>query len=484
MADRARPDGVRGGPSLAVLLNRDLACVDLETTGGNPAYSRIIEIGVVTIDRDGGIEEWSTLVNPGVRIPGTIAGFTGIDDAMVADAPRFEDVAAELLRRLDGRLFIAHNARFDYGFIKAELRRLDIRWQARTLCTVKLSRRLHPEHPRHSLDALIGRYGLDCEARHRALGDARVLRDLLSAFADEGLPEPLRAAAEAVLADVLVPAQLPQDLPDELPEGPGVYRFYGEGDALLYVGKSKNLKTRVLAHFSAAGRDARERKLCDQVRRVEWQESVGELGALLAEARAVKAESPLYNKRLRKAAELWTIRLVADGEGLVPTFAALDALDGGDDDEFYGLFKKPRDAKQALIEIARAQGLCLRTLGLETTPGSCFAFQLGRCRGACVGREPRLLHDTRLKLALAGKRLKAWPYAGPVAVVERNWRGEEDLHVFGAWRYWGTVHDRAELPLLRDPGAPFDVDVYRLLARHLSTAPADHLIEVPPCPPA
>ena len=118
--------------SFAQLLDRDLVCVDLETTGGNTGWHRIMEIGLVTVDRDGSLSEWSTLVNPGVRVPASIARFTGIDDEMLTDAPTFESVHRELLERLDGRLFIAHNARFDYGFIKAELRRLDVSWSART----------------------------------------------------------------------------------------------------------------------------------------------------------------------------------------------------------------------------------------------------------------------------------------------------------------------------------------------------------------
>ncbi|HUO95615.1 MAG TPA: 3'-5' exonuclease, partial [Steroidobacteraceae bacterium] len=140
--------------STARALDRDLACVDLETTGGSAAYHRVIEVGVVEVDRDGSRREWSTLVNPGGSIPPSIQAFTGISDAMVADAPAFADVQAELKRRLDGRLFVAHNARFDYGFLRAEYARLDVHWAARALCTVKLSRRLYPHEPRHNLDAV------------------------------------------------------------------------------------------------------------------------------------------------------------------------------------------------------------------------------------------------------------------------------------------------------------------------------------------
>ncbi len=262
------------------VLDRDLVCVDLETTGGSPAWHRIIEVGLVEIDRDGTVREWSTLVNPGVRIPDAIQQFTGITNEMVADAPAFEDVHREVLERLRGRTFVAHNARFDYGFLRAEFLRLDVRWTARVLCTVKLSRRLYPEQPRHNLDAVIARHGLDCEARHRALGDARVLRDLLGALAREVEPARLAGVVEELLLDAPLPPQLPPGLADDLPESPGVYRFWGEDDALLYVGTSRNLRNRVLEHFAQDHRSTKELKLSRQVRRVEWTETAGELGAL------------------------------------------------------------------------------------------------------------------------------------------------------------------------------------------------------------
>ena len=404
---------------------------------------------------------------------------------MVAGAPAFEDVYQELLRRLEGRVFIAHNARFDYGFIKAELRRLDVRWQARTLCTVKLSRRLYPEHPRHNLDALIERHGLGCEARHRALGDARVLRDLLSVYARDIEASRLRDAANAVLAEVLLPPQLPPDLADELPESAGVYRFFGEADALLYVGKSKNLRTRVLSHFAPTKGAKRERELALQVRRVEWEETAGELGALLRESRAVKAERPLHNRRLRDTSGTWTISIGAgaDGEPASVSIQELAAIELHGGVELYGLFRRAKDAKQALEQIARAQGLCLKALGLEAAEGSCFAFQLGRCRGVCVGRESAPLHDTRLRLALSASRLKSWPYAGRIAIAERDWRGQLDLHVFDAWRYLDTVHSMDDLAAVADPGLPFDVDVYRLLSRHLADSPNASVIQVASCKP-
>lgn len=464
-------------------LDRDLVCIDLETTGGSAVWHRIIEIGTVEIDRDGTRREWSTLVNPGCRIPPLIESFTGISNELVADAPPFETVYRELLARLEGRLFIAHNARFDYGFVRGELARLGRNWSTRALCTVKLSRRLYPHEPRHNLDALIARHALPCTARHRALGDARVLAELLDCWRREVEPGRLAAAVELLLRDAPLPPQLPPELADDLPEAPGVYRFHGADEALLYVGKSKNLRNRVLEHFAAAQRSAGEARLATQVRRVSWVETAGELGALLTEARAVKSEQPLHNRRLRRAPATWTLRLVPVASAPARVEAVeFDALDLEAQREVYGLFRDRRTALKAIEEIARAHQLCVRALGLERgageAGGSCFALQLKRCRGACVGAEPAALHDTRVRLALAGQRLKPWPYRGRVLVIERDWRGEEDVHVLAGWRHLGTVRERDAAEGLAADSAAFDPDVYRILKRYLSAARGAQIVEL------
>lgn len=466
-------------------VDRDLVCVDLETTGGSPAWHRIIEIGTVEIDRDGAVREWSTLVNPGTRIPPQIEAFTGISNEMVATAPRFEEVYRELLGRLKDRVFVAHNARFDYGFIRTELARLEVRFSAKVLCTVKLSRRLFPEHPRHNLDAVIARHGLGCDARHRALGDARVLRDLIGVLRREVEPARLGSLVDDLLRETPLPPQLPPGLADDLPESPGVYRFHGEDGALLYVGKSKNIRSRVLEHFAAEHRSAAEQRLARQVRRVEWTETAGELGALLIEARAVKAESPLHNRRLRASGSAWTLRL-AGPAGAPEQVAAveLDALDAAGQQEVYGLYRDRRTAERALEAIVRAHQLCARVLGLERgagtdgAQGSCFAYQLKRCRGACVGLEPAALHNARVRMALAATRLKPWPYRGRILVAERDWRGEQDLHVLERWRYLGTVREPDAAEGLDAEAVPFDPDVYRILKRFLAAPAGARIIEL------
>jgi DNA polymerase III subunit epsilon len=453
---------------------RDLVFVDLETTGGNAAYDRITEVGIVRVKDGELIDEWSSLVNPECPIPPYIEAFTGISNQMVADAPRFGEIAALVRQKLQGALFVAHNARFDYAFLRSEFLKLDAHFAAKVLCTVKLSRRLFPEFVRHNLDAVMERNGLTCGARHRALGDARVLHDFWFKLRRE-VPEPrLAAVLRTLLGGHQWPAHLPPDLADELPEGPGVYRFFGEGDALLYVGKSNALRTHICSHFATEDAKPKDRRLAGEVRRIDWLETCGELGSMLRESEWIKTQKPLYNRRIRVKAQSYTLRTE-------PVAAvAIDAVEPEDLTQCFGVFHSEKDARKALGDIARAQQLCLKVLGLEDGAGSCFAYQVGQCKGACVGKEPLILHHTRLQIALSALKLKAWPFPGRVALREWDPRGgvfegarSADLHVLDHWTYLGTARSDEELAALgalhADPA--FDADVYRILVRYFAQHP-------------
>lgn len=438
-----------------------LSFVDLETTGATATSDRITEIGIVEVDADG-VREWSSLVNPGTAIPPFIESLTGISNAMVRDAPRFAELAPLLAERLAGRLFVAHNARFDYGFLKNEFKRVGIDFRAPMLCTVKLSRKLYPQHHKHSLDTLIARHGLVAQDRHRALTDARLIYQFWQIAQREIDQATFDAALKAQIARPSLPQHLDPGVLDLLPEGHGVYLFYGENDLPLYVGKSKTLRRRVLAHFAADHGNAKEMALAQQVRRIETIETGGEVGALLREAQLVKQLQPAHNHRLRRNDELCSWRYHAQATPPLQLALAGDDSFGQGNDQ-YGLFKHAREAKRALQEIADADGLCKVRLGLEnhTTGRACFGHQLHRCKGVCVGKESATTHDARLLAALARLQLATWPHAGPAYIREGD-----DLHVFNQWRHLGTAHDAAELYALLDT-APraFDADVYRIALR-------------------
>jgi DNA polymerase-3 subunit epsilon len=454
------------------MLEQPIACIDVETTGTSPQHDRITEIGVVEIDPDGSVREWSTLVNPGVPIPPFIQNLTGISDVMVATAPAFAEIAGELQQRLTGRLFVAHNVRFDYGFVRNEFKRADIAFRADTLCTVRLSRRLYPQHYKHNLDSLIERLGLVIEDRHRALSDARVLSIFLRRLRDEHPAEAIDEAVRHVMAKPVLPAHIPEGLLDDIPDSPGVYLFYGEEETPLLVGKSNGLRSRVLGYFAGEKRSAKEQRIAQQIQRIEWRETAGELGALLLEANLIRELHPLHNAVPKKQVESCSWRMVrAANGGMTLELTAMDTLALGCDENLYGLFPSPPKAVQALRELAEAHRLCLRQIGLEKPSPSeraCSSHSTKKCRGLCAGKEDIARHDFRLMEALVRLRIADWPYLGPVSIKE-SYGGREEMIVLDGWRYLGTVRHESEIPLLlasRAP-APFDPDIYRLLAKHL-----------------
>ena len=450
------------------MLDQPLVFLDLETTGATATHDRITEVGLIEVERGRPVGEWSTLINPGVSIPPAIQALTGITNDMVALAPSFGEISRELLRRIEGRLLVAHNARFDYGFLRNEFERAGIRYSSRVLCTVRLSRKLFPQHARHNLDALMARHGIDCDARHRALGDARVLWQLVQRWQRE-LDHPAVAAAAADLVRTpTVPAGLPGNVFDDIPETPGVYLFHGQNGVVLYVGKSINLRARVMSHFSGDHRVNKDMKIAREVARVEWVETAGELGALIEESRLVKQLAPVYNRRLRRGAELCSWHWRCDLRDAVPQLVSARELDISQFGDLYGLFRSRTSAIEALREIAAAHELCSILLGLEKKKGPCFAHQIKRCRGACVGKETPERHALRLAQALVSLRMQPWPFKGRIGVRETAAGGEKtELIVLDRWCYLGTVRSEHELHELQEsrPQPVFDLDTYKILTR-------------------
>lgn len=445
---------------------RPLAFVDLETTGATATSDRITEIGIVEVDADGSVREWQQLVNPGTRIPPFIEQLTGISNEMVADAPPFEAIAAETMKRLEGRLFIAHNARFDYSFLKNEFKRLGITFRASVLCTVKLSRTLFPEHRRHNLDSLIERHQLRADARHRALADAQLIFQFWQKIHADRSIEAIEAALQAQNAHPSLPPHLDASILEDLPEGPGVYLFYAENNLPLYIGKAKDIRQRVLSHFAGDHSSAKEMAIAQQVRRIDWVETAGEIGALLKESALVKQLQPTHNRLLRKNDETSTWMLVDEGEGwLRPQLVLASDLEFDIRTACYGLFKTTKEANEVLRAQAESHNLCDILLGLEKAkPGKpCFGHQLRRCKGACVGKEPLAKHTMRLMTALTGLKLVSWPFPGPALIRE----GDE-AHLIEGWRYLGTARSDEELhALLDNPRPAFDRDAYKLLAKYV-----------------
>jgi len=438
-----------------------LAIVDVETTGSDPSTDRVTEIAVLLAE--GGVltGQWTTLVNPGTAVPGVIQALTGISQDMVDAAPRFSDIAHELYELFAGRVFVAHNARFDYGFLRREFERAGFKYLAKTLCTVRLSRRLYPGAAGHDLDSLIDRYDLECRARHRALPDAAAVWQFLRRAAGEHGEEVLAVAARQIARQPTLPPHLDRALIDEIPEAPGVYLFYDEGGAPLYIGKSRAMRSRVLQHFITTA------SWTPRVRRIEWSRTAGELGALLREARLVKELDPVYNRQLRRPERVCGFAF--DGKRL--RLANAEEIDADTLPYVYGIWRSRRAALQALRAAADEHRLCLQTLGFDVKrQGHCLRHQVGRCAGVCAGKENIHVHHARVATALAPLKSAQWPYRGPLGVVEADAsRDATEVHIVDRWCYLGTAGCDAEVAEVLESRRPhFDYDHYRILSRHLA----------------
>ncbi|MDR2788135.1 MAG: 3'-5' exoribonuclease [Candidatus Accumulibacter sp.] len=454
---------------MSTLAERDaLVFVDIETTGANFSSDRIIEIGLVEVDRDGA-REWSALIDPGRPVSPFITELTGIDTAMVESAPSFAQLAPEIRARLRGRLFVAHNARFDYGFLKHEFKRNGIDFRATRLCTVKLSRMLFPKHHRHNLDTLIERFGIVANDRHRALADARALWDLWRRWHALLPADTIRDAVERIIALPDLPPQLDPALIDDLPEASGVYAMFAKDGTLLSTKRAANIRQQVFSHFSPAKRDS---ALARDVWRIEWRETAGELGARLREIELSAARRPPSD-------ELCSWRLVRHGDSdFRPVLAFARDLDFAHTEDLFGLYRGPREATLALRKLAEAYRLCLYYTGLDNCRAGepCAAYRPHGCGGACVGKERVSMHSARLMGALAKYRIRRWPYPGPIALIERDEFGmREDAHVIDAWAYLGTASDEDGLRSLLDEAATrkdserpsFDAEIYRVVGKCL-----------------
>lgn len=443
-----------------------LAFVDIETTGSNFDRDRITEIGIKTLSNNG-VAIWESLINPHVYIPQNIQRLTGISLQMVSDKPGFEELARDLKAELEGKIFVAHNARFDYGFIKASFKRMGLDFKPKVLCTVKLSRLLFPNQARHNLDTIIREHGLTVSARHRALGDADLLFQFWQICERAVGKERLLEALNQLVGNASLPPNIDQELIDSIPDAPGCYIFYGENKTPLYIGKSISLRSRVMGHFQGSLTQRKEMKLSLQVRDVDWIETSGELGALILESRLIKERMPSMNIKLRRSRDLCAWSLDKDASGVLkPSLVNHKDLMPGLQDNLFGLFYNKREANSYLKAIAKKYRLCEVLLGLEKSieGKACFGYQVKQCGGACIGIMPTEIHNLQLRTAMELYRVQVWPYKGPIAIKDNG-----EMIVLDKWCYLGTAINEDELTELKSAGdAEFDLDIYKIVKKALA----------------
>lgn len=454
--------------SIECLSKGTFVFVDVETTGTSAQYGQIIEIGMLRVENGVIVDTYQTLLKPARPLPPIITSITGITDRDLEDAPVFESVAGRVEELLQGAVFVAHNAAFDYSFVKQEFARLGTRFNAKTLCTVKVSRNLYAREERHNLDALIARHGLSMENRHRAFDDAAALVEFLRAATTEHGADAVRAAIERAMGAAALPASLDPKIVRDLPHAAGIYLFYGNEDEVLYVGKSVDIKSRVLSHFSETRRTGSERALCEAVAHVEYEETGGELSALLRESQLIKELVPIYNRKLRKAKKLAIAKSVRTKDGyLAAAVVYQDEIADADLGSVEAVFRTVSQGKSSLKLAAKEHKLCQKLLGIEQSSGACFLYQLGKCQGACVGKEDPASYNQRFLKAFERRRVRAWPFAGAVMLPEDPDAEEGTVYVIDRWRILKTLSYTQDGYDEEEVDAEFDYDSYRIIAAHL-----------------
>src|SRR5687767_10840883 len=291
------------------------AIVDIETTGGYAANHRITEIAIYHHDGIQITDQYHTLLNPGRNIPFYITGLTGITSEMVLDAPTFEEVAEDLFNLLDGKVFVAHNAHFDYSFLKREFELSGFNWNAKKLCTVRLSRKIIPGLKSYSLGTLSESLGIAITNRHRAGGDAsataKIFDLLLRRDKDNHIAKTLRKNS----GETILPPNLAKEEFDGLPAKPGVYYFLNARGQVIYVGKAINIKKRIAGHFTGDAREWSRSKIRNEIHHVSYELTGNELIALILESQEIRRLWPKYNQAQKFRAEEWGVFDYEDRNG-------------------------------------------------------------------------------------------------------------------------------------------------------------------------
>lgn len=373
------------------------AIVDIESTGGGFKGEKIIDIAVYLHDGQKIVDSYSTLVNPGMHIPSFISKLTKINDKMVADAPKFEEIAPEIIKRIESAVFVAHNVQYDYGILKQELRRTGYNFKENKLCTIKLSKEIFPGMESYSLGKLCKELGIDVNNRHRAGGDALATAKLFGYLMEKDkdtvkdfLENPYKVSSFA--------PNIPMQTIDVLPEETGVYYMFNEKEEVIYVGKSNFIKDRVLQHLAEEPINKDKRKLFERTHKVTYELTGSELLAMLLESYEVQRLNPKFNKRQRPKSRPYGVIKYENAQG----YLCLKPKKMNPEDNPVAMFSSIRQAKTMIDNCISAYRLCPKLSGRSTAKKACGNFSMGKCDGACIGKEKSSYYNARLEEALSG----------------------------------------------------------------------------------
>ncbi len=372
------------------------AIVDIETTGGSPVTEKITEIAVYVYDGNKIVEEFCTLINPEKEIPYFITNLTGISNAMVANSPKFYEVARKIVEITQDRVFVAHNVSFDYHFIRNEFKRLGYNYSRQQLCTVQLSRKLIPGLASYSLGKICKHLNIEVNGRHRAYGDAYATVKLFEyLLQSQNSKDIIQSSSTSIIRKTFHP-QLDPGILDNLPEETGVYYFYNDHQELIYIGKSKNIRQRIQSHF----RNYNTRKgieMQNSTAHISYEITGSELIALLKESNEIKQHKPLYNRSQRRTTSQFGIEFFKDLKGYIQFSIKNSKEQAG---SRLISFSTQKAAKAYLMQLIDNYDLCMKLCGLYPAAGACFHYEIMECKGACIDKENPDTYNLRAQKAI------------------------------------------------------------------------------------
>ena len=413
--------------------------IDIETTGNGLKGNRITEIAIFRFNGDTVVDEFTSLVNPMMPIPYYITGLTGITDAMVQNAPTFEQISERILEMTKDCVFVAHSVNFDYGVVREEFKRIDIPFVRKKLCTVRLSRKLVPGLKSYSLGKLCKSLNIPLHNRHRAKGDAEatvlLFKRLLALDPEKKM---IKSFLNARSREATLPPLLPKHVVNNLPESPGIYFFKNNQGDIIYVGKAINLKKRVLGHFY--DKSNHEIRLCREIADIDFELSGSETLALLMESAAIKAHYPLFNRAQKKRSRQYALFSYEDRAGIVHlAFGQLKDVPTP-----LLLFNNQTECRAYLENLCFTHKLCPKYCQLQKHTGACNHYKLQGCEGICCGEEPIANYNKKVSLCLETLQTPEDTFI----LEEKGRHADEKAFIYvenGVYKGYGFVENHTQL---------------------------------------
>lgn len=370
------------------------AIVDIETTGLQVQEDKITEIAIFLHDGNQVIKTFHSLINPERFVPEFITKLTGINNDMLIDAPKFYEIAKDIVEMTEGKVFVAHNAHFDYTFLKNEFKNLGFNFQRKTLCTVRLSRKIIPKLPSYSLGNICNYLNINHLNKHRAKGDAEATSHLFTYLLNQNEDKLNKNIIDNEIKVKTLPPKISYELFDNLPEETGIYYFHNEEGDIIYIGKSKNIKKRVASHFSTNLNSKKSIELKNQVADISFELTGSELIALLLESDEIKKHKPKFNKAQRRSKFQYAIFLREGQDDYLKLH--IEKINQNKKTPLY-LAQSLDNAKKVLYNRVKEYDLCLKLCSLYPSEGACFDYQIKLCQGACIGEEKPKIYNQRVK---------------------------------------------------------------------------------------